>query len=319
MKLNTAVPTVKFEDDKFDLDPQLSLLDNLLHANKSIAYGCKSGVCQRCLLQISDGDIPANSQLGLSSVQKQQKLIMSCCAYPKQDICLNQAPQLAPKQIAEVIGVTQLSESILKVNLQLNCSSHSGQFIRLYRSASLARCYSLSQSPNSDNTVEMHIQLHPNGVFSQWAFERLQVGMPLAVEGPFGDCYYRKQYTNQPLLFICAQSGFAPALGIARTAIAQDHAAPITMVLIGHHMDRFYAADELAQLDTMHSNIRTYFYPEPPIELKSEWKKQSEPDKGSTLQAFVCGPKPELEIYPSLLQQQGLSSAQIHSEFFVNN
>ena len=62
--------TIIFDNKEVQLEDNESVLDGLLRVGEYINYGCRSGLCQSCLLETKEGAVPANAQKGLSDQQK---------------------------------------------------------------------------------------------------------------------------------------------------------------------------------------------------------------------------------------------------------
>ena len=92
----------------------------------------------------------------------------------------------------------------------------------------LARSYSIA-SLLTDDSLELHVRVLPEGRMSQWLASTARVGHADGDPGPSGDCFYTAGREDQPLLLAGTGTGLAPLFGIARDALRQGIAprAPV--------------------------------------------------------------------------------------------
>jgi ferredoxin-NADP reductase len=134
-----------------------------------------------------------------------------------------------------------------------------GQFVNLKRSDGLMRSYSIANTPHPDNLLEFHIRRLPNGQFSNWVHEELQVGDVLTLSEAQGSCLYLPGREEQALLLIGTGTGLAPLLGIINDALAQNHTGPIHLFHGSRHVDGLYLVNEMRELAAKFDNF--YYTP----------------------------------------------------------
>ena len=244
---------IVFAGQSYALADGESVLDALLRAGHAIPHGCRAGVCQACLLQ-SDEAPPANAQRGLSSAQKSLNYFLSCQCQPPAPLSAQAVDQAGQRVTGVVREKTWLNQRVLRLHIEAPLSFKAGQYVTLWQSAQLARSYSLAGSPNPQNLLELHIRHYPDGAFSSWAAERLNVGDSLDIQGPLGQCVYSAP-ANQPLLLIGMGTGLAPLCGIVQDALAQGHSAPIHLIAAARNAADLYYLDELSALAAQHPQL----------------------------------------------------------------
>ena len=256
---------VVFEDATLKLDEGESLLDGLLRSGHEIAHGCKAGVCHSCLVAVDEGTAPAASQKGLNDAQTALGYMLSCQCHPEDEIKVKRvdaAGQLIP---AEVIEKEWLNEQVIRLRLKAKLDYQPGQYVTLWKDASLARSYSLASLPDSssedcsdDNELEFHIKVIEDGQFSQWVAKELSVSDSLSLQGPLGKCFYTA-HADQALLLAAIGTGLAPIYGILKDALNQGHHGPIDLVIGAKQASNLYLVDELKAIADQHSNVSLHF------------------------------------------------------------
>ncbi len=247
---------VKLVVDKHILqaDKDTPLLDTLLQNGFIVPYSCRAGVCQSCLVELRKGTPTPESQQGLSTELKSRHLLLSCRCYPQGEMEIELYDPRHEQQQAQVVAITPLSSQVFKLELRCDLRFKPGQHITVWRDPQTARSYSIASLP-SDDTLSLHVRLHPNGRFSQWAFESLRPESNLAFTGPTGDCYYRGDDPAQPLLLAATGTGIAPLYAIARDALNQNHSGEITMLYCGATAESLYWKTALQTLAQEHQNF----------------------------------------------------------------
>ncbi|WP_049723739.1 2Fe-2S iron-sulfur cluster-binding protein [Gilvimarinus polysaccharolyticus] len=247
--------TIIYNHQSLEVSPGESALDTLLSAGVNIPYSCRVGVCQSCLITLKQGNISSDTQAGLSAEQKAQGLLLSCRCYPTETITLEHYDPSANGISARLIDKQLLNNSVLELTLDVALKYQAGQHTNLWRSQAIARCYSLASIP-SDPYVKFHIALQPNGQFSQWANDSLQVGDQLTLQQPTGDCYFQADHANQPLLLVGTGTGIAPLQAIVRAALHAEHQGAINLIVGARNSDDLYFSEQLKQLEQQHANVQ---------------------------------------------------------------
>ena len=60
-----------------------TVLSALLEQGHNIPNSCRAGVCQSCLIQATEGDVPPEAQTGLKDTLKAQGYFMACSCKPE--------------------------------------------------------------------------------------------------------------------------------------------------------------------------------------------------------------------------------------------
>ena len=213
--------TIRFDGRTYACGAQQSVLDVLTAHGASVPSSCRNGICQTCLLQAVDGVPPQQAQLGLKDTLKQQNYFLACACYPESDLSVTLPDQVHSRARAVVRSIDALNPDIVRVRLHclVPFDYQAGQYINLFRDATLLRSYSLASVPASDADLHLHVRRLPHGRVSGWVHDELRVGDELDISTAMGACFYVPGNDEQGLLLIGTGSGLAPLYGILRDAL----------------------------------------------------------------------------------------------------
>jgi ferredoxin-NADP reductase/ferredoxin len=240
----------------YQCEPGESVLDALSRQGVSIPSSCRSGVCQTCMMQSADANVPSAAQNGLKSTLQAQNYFLACACHPLADMTISLPDSSDRLLSATVTALRQLNDEVVCVGL--DCPSipeyRAGQFINLYRDAEFSRSYSLASVP-SDPYLRLHVRRLPDGRMSNWVHDQLKIGDSLQISAPVGSCFYLPGAAQQPLLLIGTGSGLAPLMGIVRDALNQQHAGEIYLYHGSRDAAGLYLVDELREMAAHYPNF----------------------------------------------------------------
>lgn len=308
--------TVTFDNDTLEIIEGESVLETLLDAGHDIPYSCQAGACHCCLMNAVKGIPNPESQRGLKATQVEQGYFLACQCHPEEDIEVSLETSRNTK--SAIVAKKQIEVgNVLRLWLKCDLSYKAGQFVNLIRKDGLSRSYSIASVSGTDDSLEFHLRIYPDGQFSQWAMNELKVGDELDVEGPLGECFYTTSNPQQPLLLAGTGTGLAPLYGIIHDALKQNHQGPITLYLGARTPDSLYLQDELRKLESEHSHF-TY----KPVLLDGEVTGSVNGDLNEVIKAdlpdlngyavYLCG---AAERMTNLRKQSFLSGASMRDIF----
>lgn len=326
---------VEFNQQVFSADNGLSLLNALAQQGVNLPQGCRSGVCQACLVQITQGVIPPAAQAGLSPQQKSQGLAMACVCLISAPLTA-QTPQIhAARHDSRLLQRRWLKGDILQLHLSKPFDYQAGQFVRLFPQeptnephsnepqAEVGRCYSLASLPAEEH-LELHIRVLPEGRVSRLLAD-LAVGSKVQLQGPMGRCFYQAQSLQQPLLLAAIGTGMAPILGVARAAVNAGHQGPIYCVLGAKEESGLYPLPGLHQVAAAGNIQLTYIVQQPgnhsdTYEIGDIYSKIRTllPDMRG-VQAYICGAPSFVQRLKKQCFLAGASLNEIFSDAFLPN
>lgn len=251
------MPQITFNGNMYACAENQSVLDVLHSHGVPIPSSCRNGVCQTCLMRSVGGIAPAAAQKGLKDTLKAQDYFLACSCYPQADMEVALPETGAARIQATVRSIQALNHETICVGLHCEqpLEYRAGQFINLFKDATLGRSYSLASVPAHDPLLQLHIRKVAGGRVSGWAHQHLQPGDVIEISQAAGDCFYVAGNPQQPIVLIGTGSGLAPLYGIVRDALAQGHSGPIKLYHGSRTPQGLYLVDELRSLAERHGNF----------------------------------------------------------------
>ena len=255
------MPQLRLDEKQYCLEQGESVLDCLLRNDQEISYACRSGVCQSCLVKVTDGQVDDKARAGLKETLKASGYALACQCMPESDIAIEMPGADAAAVAVSIIGLERLSSSVLRVRIAPVAgaepfASRPGQYLNLINPQGVARSYSIANDFEVDAYWELHVASTSHGIFSRWLFNEANVGMNLHVRGPAGDCFYvNGSQEDFPILLVGTGTGLAPLYGILNQALRRGHRGAITLLHGGLNPERLYLLDDLKQLSQTQGNV----------------------------------------------------------------
>lgn len=249
---------IKFDEQTFELQNDETVLDTLLRNNVQVPYGCKAGVCQSCLMRSLNDAPPEKSQAGLKESQQKQNYFLACICRPENDMNVVLPNTEETWLAAEVTEKKNLSSNVilLKIKSKEPLAFFAGQFVNLRRADGVIRSYSIANIHNGEHELEFHIRILPNGQFSRWVADELEVGMPLSLSHAHGSSNYLEGKPEQSLLLIGTGTGLAPLYGILRDALStHKHQGEIHLFHGSRDASGLYLEEKLTALTQKYPNF----------------------------------------------------------------
>jgi CDP-4-dehydro-6-deoxyglucose reductase, E3 len=244
-----------FEGRRYELSNGETVLECLERQGEQTPSLCRSGVCQCCLLKARSGEVPKLAQQGLKAGWKEQGIFMPCVCRPTTDLVIERCDAV-PSWSSQVLQVESMSPRVLRVRLARpdGFQFEGGQFIQLVRAADgLTRSYSLASLP-SDDSLELHVALQPEGQMSQWL--ATACGEAVQLRGPLGECCHVAGEPDRPLLLAGTGTGLAPLWGVLRSALQAGHSAPIHLYHAAAGPEELYLWQAMADVAVAYPQIR---------------------------------------------------------------
>jgi ferredoxin-NADP reductase/ferredoxin len=317
-------PFLRYKDQLIALEEKESVLHALQRKDMQVSFSCGVGVCQSCMMQCTQGELPRRAQNGLKENLKKQGYFLACVCYPEADIsiCDLNDPSLHTEAIIE--EMTMISASILLLRLRplQPFSYRAGQFANLGNPQGIQRSYSLASLP-SDPLLEFHIRLQPQGLMSRWLREEANPGMMLSLRNLTGECFYPEDEPDRDLLLVGTGTGLAPLWGILRDAIAHGHKGKIDLFHGALDLNGLYLSKEIQEIIKDHPNIsytRCLLQGTPAPNLligdlqEFVCNRLSAPKEK---RAFLCGDPKLVQSLRKRLFLKGLSHQHIHVDPFI--
>lgn len=324
---------VTYNDQIFALEENETILDCLLREKVSIAYSCKAGACQTCLMQASVGEVPASAQAGLKDTLKERNMFLSCQCVPQNDLVIKAPDDTGLRTTGKLIDISMLNHDVYCLRIEQTFQSEDqpplniepGQFISLINSEGTARSYSVANNPQTDNYIELHVRCIPAGKMGKWLKSVAQINDEVQIQGPAGDCFYASGTDNSASLYLAGTStGLAPLYGIVKQALAKEHKGNITLLHGVLNEPDLYLVEDLQKLSAVHNNFE---YIACVLNAGSDTGKEQgdiqqsllsrlkEPQQTDKL--FLCGAPDLINSLKTRAFIAGLASKNIHADPFI--
>ena len=245
-------------------------------------------------------------------------------------------PQFHNLKIKEIVKETFNAVSILfdvPSDLKKSYAFTAGQYVTVrteVNNETIRRAYSICSSEKSGD-LRIAIKTIKNGVFSNYAFQSLNIGDSLDVTPPEGS--FKLKTDNKALknyLGFAAGSGITPILSMIKTVLENEPKSTFTLVYGNKSNQETIFKEELdalAQKFIARLNIKYVLSQE---QIKgSEFGRIGKAtvhaivrEKFNHLrfdEAFLCGPEEMIQTVSKTLSEDGFLKENIHFELFVSS
>lgn len=324
---------ITYNDQTFTIEENETILDCLLRENANITYSCKAGACQSCMMQASEGELPANAQVGLKDTLKERKFFLSCQCIPQNDLVIKSPDTAGMRTKGRLIDISMLNHNVFALKIkqapqnetQPHLLIEPGQFINLKNPHGITRSYSVANNPETDGHIELQVRYAEGGKMSEWLKTNASINDQVELQGPAGDCFYANGTESTASIYLAGtNTGLAPLYGIANQALKKAHKGKITLLHGVLTKADLYLVDELTDLANSHDNFEYIAC----VLNEEPTPQNSENDIQQSLLSRLNAPKPTDQLFlcgaPELVNSlktkaflKGLASKNIHSDPFL--
>ena len=195
-----------------------------------------------------------------------------------------------------------------------------GQFASVRFGSLPARDYSMASRPD-EATLEFHVRRVGRDGASAYVARELKRGDDVAVEGPFGDAWLRRDHRG-PSIAIAGGSGLAPIKSIVETALALGMAQSVALYFGVRDEPDLYLEEHFTALAERHRNFRFI----PVLSEPKGWTRRRTGLVGDAVaediasargyKAYLAGPPPMVESASAMLKARGLRDNDLHADPF---
>lgn len=228
----------------FACEPSLTVLDAAAKAGWELPYSCRRGNCETCRTTVLSGDVSPPATNGTA---------LLCQVHAVSDI------RIAPDRVEAVqhsarkrvharfyrqrMAAPDVAVVDLRFPAGVKVPFKAGQYLRVLIEGEEPRCFSMSSTPKSSDSVQIQVRVLPGGLFGERILPNLKPGDEVEVELPFGDFYLREG--PAPVVLVAAGTGFAPMQSILEDALAKQHGRSFTLYWGARQADGLYAMDQV--------------------------------------------------------------------------
>lgn len=261
--MSTKTKILTIAGKTYSCAPDETVLDALLRQKVAVPYACRQQICKSCIMRSLSTPPPPESQKTLKDTLKSKNYFLACACVPEQDMELAMPESLTMQITAEISQIEYLNNNLIAILFQ--CESQinyaAGQSIVLMNQDRIGKSYFITSSSSQKEIglMEIHVPLTQNGFFSDWIQHELKEGDTVYISYPTGQNFYVPENQEQPLLFIAADVGLSPLLGIVQDALENDHIGAIYLFHGSETLERFYLLEDLRELAESLPNF--YYFP----------------------------------------------------------
>ena len=326
--------TIKPSGHQFTVHEGETVLEAALRENIALPYGCPNGACGACKGKVLAGELDygAYQPSTLTEEDRNMGLALFCTAQPRSDLTLEAKEIGAAKDIpvktmpCRIEAMEKLADDVMLLRLKLPSNERlqflPGQYIDFLLKDGKHRSFSLANTPESDETLELHIRHVPGGAFTEQVFSAMKPKDIMRIKGPLGSFFLRE--SDKPIIFLAGGTGFAPIKSIVSHAF--HHGTERQMVLYwgAKSLADLYQPDLPAKWQQEHENF-TF------IPVLSE-PKPSDAWPGRTglvhqavladfadlsgYEVYACGAPPMIDAAKKDFMAQGLPEDAFYSDAF---
>ncbi|KWX23349.1 3-ketosteroid-9-alpha-hydroxylase [Mycolicibacterium wolinskyi] len=193
-----------------------------------------------------------------------------------------------------------------------------GQFLTLRvpsdRTGSVARCYSLSSSPVTDDQLTVTVKRTADGYASNWLCDNAHAGMRMHVLAPSGT--FVPKNLDADFLLLAAGSGITPMMAICKSALAEG-SGNVVLIYANRDENSVIFAATLRDLAAKYPDRLTVIHWLETVQgLPSAAALAGLTAPFAAHDAFICGPGPFMAAAEEALRQAGTADERIHIEVF---
>lgn len=235
LRVMAAQVHIKNTGHEFFIDGNNSILEAGLSAGLALNYGCSNGNCGKCKAKLISGEIKKTKphDYVFSESEKLQNYFLCCSNTAITEIEIEADEAGSEKDIpqqeieAKVKKVVPLSDDIFSLNLKTPRTKRlrflAGQNITLKYNDFSELEIPIASCPCDDMNIQFHISKKSDNPLIKYITEELNNSDSINITGPHGD-FILDEDSNNPIIFIAYDTGFAPIKSLIEHAVTLEHA-----------------------------------------------------------------------------------------------
>lgn len=228
--------TVQPSGHTFSAEKGETILEAADRQGVSLPYGCRNGACGSCASTLVSGSVSYLDGDEVMTSNTPEEYCLTCQAIPTSDIVLraheieSEEDEVIRNLVCTVERMDKLSHDVMRVFLRLPENERlmylAGQYLDFILEDGRRRAFSMANAPHDDELIELHIRHVPGGEFTDYVFERMQVGDPQEITAPMGGFFLRED-SDRPMVFMAGGTGFAPLKAVIEHCFHINDTRPI--------------------------------------------------------------------------------------------
>ncbi len=186
----------------------------------------------------------------------------------------------------------------------------------------LRRCFSIASGPADSDSMEFIIRRNPEGLGTQWIFEKAAIGDEVTLFGPNGR--FRLQDNDEPAVMVAGGSGLSAIRSLLFALRDSGRRKPVTLFFGATCRAQLYLLDELEAFTRSIPRLRfipALSRPEPDDAWDGETGRITEvldrlvPE--GVHEAYLCGSPGMLEACVAMLAPHGIPADRVYFDKFI--
>lgn len=177
-----------FEDKKIKVSDGESVLDAFMRHAVNAPFSCKAGSCHQCMLQCTEGDIPAAAQRSLSESQKNQGYFLTCQCHPSSDMVLKRPDPKDQITDCMLLSVQRPDDAFVFMQFEtarsLDCRA--GQTLEIVQASQAPISFAISRVDPDICLIEGTAHFPPDCIKPEWIQNDI-LGADFQVAGPLDE------------------------------------------------------------------------------------------------------------------------------------
>ena len=315
----------------FSVEEDESILDAAIRQDIGLPYGCRNGFCGACLSTVLEGEVEYPDGEPDKLLDAPESACLPCQAFPKTDVLLEvkeieSAREIEPRMMpVKVARIEHLADDVVHLYLKLPEAQRlqflAGQYLDFILEDGRRRAFSIANAPHEDEFIELHIRHVDGGVFTDWAFTRMQEKTILRIEAPLGG-FVLDESSERPMLFIAGGTGYAPVRSQIKHAFHAGIERPMKLYWGVRDIPDLYLPDEPEQWQTEHSHfsfVPVLSEPSEQWQGRTGWVHEAvlaDHDNLPDYDIYMAGPPVMVKAARDALLAAGVPEAQLHYDSF---
>lgn len=315
----------------FSVEEDESILDAAIRQDIGLPYGCRNGFCGACLSTLLEGEVEYPDGEPDKLLDAPESACLPCQAFPKTDVLLEvkeieSAREIEPRMMpVKVSRIEHLADDVVHLYLKLPEAQRlqflAGQYLDFILEDGRRRAFSIANAPHEDEFIELHIRHVDGGVFTDWAFTRMQEKTILRIEAPLGG-FVLDESSERPMLFIAGGTGYAPVRSQIKHAFHAGIERPMKLYWGVRDIPDLYLPDEPEQWQTEHSHfsfVPVLSEPSEQWQGRTGWVHEAvlaDHDNLTDYDIYMAGPPVMVKAARDALLAAGVPEAQLHYDSF---
>lgn len=327
LRVMAAQVHIKNTGHEYFIEGNNSILEAGLSAGLALNYGCSNGNCGKCKARLISGEIKKIKphDYTFSESEKNQNYFLCCSNTAITEIEIeadeagseNDIP--LQKIVAKVKKVENLSNEVLVLNLKTPRTNRlrflAGQNVILSRADLPPIEIPIASCPCDDMNIQFHIPYDDTNHFINYVSTELKNSDSIQIEGPTGS-FVLDEDSNNAIIFIAFDTGFAPIKSLIEHAVTLDHAESIHLYWI-HTEDKPYMHNQCrAWVDALDNfNYRQYQNDMSKQQLKESLASLiHEQPNLKEKNIFICGPEDVVQHSQNILVEHNADEKRIKTQ-----